>query len=94
MLKRKQRTQVGVQIKQSVPYKNDEEIRTSPVILDDLIDNPLDDAKTMHEIFMRGVRISGDKPCLGWRLGPDLPYTWITYNDVLYRSKCVGSCKF
>ena len=91
MFKRKQRTQVGIQIKQSVPYKNDEEIRTSPLVTDDLLDAIFDDAKTMHEIFMRGVRVSGDKPCLGWRLGPDLPYTWITYNDVLYRCKCVGS---
>ena len=49
------------------------------------------DGKTLHELFMRGVRISGDKPCCGWRLGPALSETWVTYNEVFKRSKWVGS---
>uniref|UniRef100_A0AAX7VIS1 Long-chain-fatty-acid--CoA ligase n=1 Tax=Astatotilapia calliptera TaxID=8154 RepID=A0AAX7VIS1_ASTCA len=39
-----------------------------------------DDAKTMYEVFQRGLHISGDGPCLGSRL-PNQPYKWMSYKE-------------
>lgn len=40
-----------------------------------------DDARTMYEVFQRGLHISGDGPCLGSRL-PNQPYKWMSYKEV------------
>uniref|UniRef100_A0A4W6E5D3 Long-chain-fatty-acid--CoA ligase n=1 Tax=Lates calcarifer TaxID=8187 RepID=A0A4W6E5D3_LATCA len=39
-----------------------------------------DDARTMYEVFQRGLHISGDGPCLGSRL-PNQPYKWMSYRE-------------
>uniref|UniRef100_A0A8C2ZYS5 Long-chain-fatty-acid--CoA ligase n=1 Tax=Cyclopterus lumpus TaxID=8103 RepID=A0A8C2ZYS5_CYCLU len=39
-----------------------------------------DDARTMYEVFQRGLHVSGDGPCLGSRL-PNQPYKWISYKE-------------
>lgn len=57
----------------------------------ELVESLFDDVTTIHEAFMRGVRISGDKPCLGYRSSPGGPYAWLTYNEVLERSFNTGS---
>lgn len=57
----------------------------------ELVEQLFDDVSTIHEAFMRGVRISGDKPCLGYRTSPGGPYAWLTYNEVLERSFDTGS---
>lgn len=57
----------------------------------ELVERLFDDVTTSHEAFLRGVRISGDKPCLGHRSSPGGPYTWLTYNEVLERSTDTGS---
>ena len=75
----------------SVPYKGNKLIRVHHTIKEQLLEYYFEDGKTLHELFMKGVSISGNKPCCGWRLGSNLPYTWITYNQVLERSKWVGS---
>ena len=75
----------------SVPYKGNKLIRVHHTIKEQLLEYYFEDGKTLYELFMKGVSISGDKPCCGWRLGPKNPYTWITYNQVLERSKWVGS---
>lgn len=49
-----------------------------------------DDAKTMYEVFQRGLHISGDGPCLGSRL-PNQPYKWISYKEVTARAEYLGS---
>uniref|UniRef100_A0A7N6BAN5 Arachidonate--CoA ligase n=1 Tax=Anabas testudineus TaxID=64144 RepID=A0A7N6BAN5_ANATE len=49
-----------------------------------------DDATTMYEVFQRGLRISGDGPCLGSRL-PNQPYKWISYKEVMARAEHLGS---
>uniref|UniRef100_A0AAQ4RHR2 Arachidonate--CoA ligase n=1 Tax=Gasterosteus aculeatus aculeatus TaxID=481459 RepID=A0AAQ4RHR2_GASAC len=49
-----------------------------------------DDARTMYEVFQRGLHISGDGPCLGSRL-PDQPYKWISYKEVTARAEYLGS---
>lgn len=74
----------------SVPYKNDEYERKS-IVGDPTADQCFSDGKTLYEIFMRGVGISGDKPCLGWRKSFEHPYTWISYNEVKRRSEWIGS---
>merc|ERR1719197_668526 len=46
---------------------------------------------TLYENFQNGVRISGDRPCLGHRPGPKDPYVTETYNEVNKRIKNFGS---
>ena len=83
-------TKIEALNKFSVPFKKNILERTS-VMRELSMEQCLNDGKTLHELFMRGVRISGDKPCLGWRRGLDRPYKWITYNEVLERSQWIGS---
>ncbi|KAM4621296.1 long-chain-fatty-acid--CoA ligase 1-like [Polymixia lowei] len=49
-----------------------------------------EDAKTMYEFFLRGVRVSNNGPCLGSRK-PTQPYEWMTYRQVLERAENLGS---
>uniref|UniRef100_A0A3Q3VZD8 Long-chain-fatty-acid--CoA ligase n=1 Tax=Mola mola TaxID=94237 RepID=A0A3Q3VZD8_MOLML len=48
------------------------------------------DARTLYELFLRGVRESNDGPCLGSRK-PNQPYEWQSYKQVAYRAEHVGS---
>uniref|UniRef100_A0A8C7PTX9 Long-chain-fatty-acid--CoA ligase n=1 Tax=Oncorhynchus mykiss TaxID=8022 RepID=A0A8C7PTX9_ONCMY len=41
------------------------------------------DARTMYEVFLRGMRVSIDRPCLGSRK-PNQPYKWLSYREVSY----------
>uniref|UniRef100_A0AAR2KU56 Arachidonate--CoA ligase n=1 Tax=Pygocentrus nattereri TaxID=42514 RepID=A0AAR2KU56_PYGNA len=49
-----------------------------------------EDAKTLYEVFQRGLHISGDGPCLGSRL-PNQPYKWLSYKEVMTRAEHLGS---
>uniref|UniRef100_UPI003AB0ABF6 long-chain-fatty-acid--CoA ligase 1a isoform X2 n=1 Tax=Centroberyx gerrardi TaxID=166262 RepID=UPI003AB0ABF6 len=49
-----------------------------------------DDARTMYEVFQRGLRVSNDGPCLGSRK-PNQPYEWQSYREVADRAEYVGS---
>ncbi|RLW02301.1 hypothetical protein DV515_00007368 [Chloebia gouldiae] len=49
-----------------------------------------EDAKTLYEVFQRGVSISGNDDCLGYRK-PKQPYQWLTYKQVSDRTKYLGS---
>ncbi|KAG8551300.1 hypothetical protein GDO81_004056 [Engystomops pustulosus] len=49
-----------------------------------------EDAKTLYEVFMRGLRVSGNGDCLGSRK-PNQPYRWITYRQVADRAENLGS---
>ncbi|XP_061573006.1 long-chain-fatty-acid--CoA ligase 1a isoform X1 [Cololabis saira] len=49
-----------------------------------------DDARTVYEVFLRGLRVSNDGPCLGSRK-PDQPYEWLSYKEVIDRAECLGS---
>ncbi|XP_059743972.1 long-chain-fatty-acid--CoA ligase 6 isoform X2 [Bos taurus] len=49
-----------------------------------------DDARTMYEVFHRGLRISGNGPCLGFR-NPKQPYQWLSYQEVADRAEFLGS---
>ncbi|XP_040293319.1 long-chain-fatty-acid--CoA ligase 5 [Bufo bufo] len=49
-----------------------------------------EDAKTLYEVFMRGLRVSGNGDCLGYRK-PNQAYQWITYKQVVDRAEHLGS---
>lgn len=75
---------------QSVELPGEDHARVG-AISNELVEYIHDDVRTLHETFMRGVRISGDRPCLGYRTSPDGPYEWLTYNEVLHKSTNAGS---
>uniref|UniRef100_A0A4W5K9B3 Arachidonate--CoA ligase n=1 Tax=Hucho hucho TaxID=62062 RepID=A0A4W5K9B3_9TELE len=49
-----------------------------------------DDARTLYEVFQRGLRVSGNGPCLGYRK-PGQPYQWLKYKQVSNRAEHLGS---
>uniref|UniRef100_A0A7N9AUR6 Long-chain-fatty-acid--CoA ligase n=1 Tax=Mastacembelus armatus TaxID=205130 RepID=A0A7N9AUR6_9TELE len=55
-----------------------------------LLTHYYDDARTLYEVFQRGLHISGDGPCLGSRL-PNQPYKWMSYKEVSARAEHLGS---
>ncbi|KAB0385699.1 hypothetical protein FD755_000655 [Muntiacus reevesi] len=55
-----------------------------------LLSHYYDDARTMYEVFCRGLRISGNGPCLGFR-NPKQPYQWLSYQEVADRAEFLGS---
>lgn len=56
----------------------------------DLIRYYFSDAKTMYEIFQRGLAVSDNGPCLGYRK-PNQPYRWLSYKQVSDRAEYLGS---
>ncbi|XP_010588433.2 long-chain-fatty-acid--CoA ligase 6 isoform X1 [Loxodonta africana] len=55
-----------------------------------LLTHYYDDARTMYQVFHRGLRISGNGPCLGSRK-PKQPYQWLSYQEVADRAEFLGS---
>ncbi|XP_075712558.1 long-chain-fatty-acid--CoA ligase 6 isoform X2 [Rhinoderma darwinii] len=55
-----------------------------------LLTHYYDDARTMYEVFQRGLHISENGPCLGSRK-PNQPYEWLSYKEVSGRAECLGS---
>ncbi|XP_031655343.1 long-chain-fatty-acid--CoA ligase 5 [Oncorhynchus kisutch] len=49
-----------------------------------------DDARTLYEVFQRGLQVSGNGPCLGYRK-PGQPYQWLKYKQVSNRAEHLGS---
>ncbi|XP_023571366.1 long-chain-fatty-acid--CoA ligase 5 isoform X2 [Octodon degus] len=45
----------------------------------------------MYEIFQRGLAVSDNGPCLGYRK-PNQPYRWLSYKQVSDRAEYLGSC--
>ncbi|XP_005520795.1 PREDICTED: long-chain-fatty-acid--CoA ligase 5 [Pseudopodoces humilis] len=65
--------------------------RRGAVLTDNnLVSYYFEDAKTLYEVFQRGVNISGNDDCLGYRK-PKQPYQWLTYKQVSDRTKYLGS---
>ncbi|XP_037660332.1 long-chain-fatty-acid--CoA ligase 5 isoform X2 [Choloepus didactylus] len=48
------------------------------------------DAKTVYEVFQRGLAVSDNGPCLGYRK-PNQPYRWLSYKQVSDRAEYLGS---
>lgn len=57
----------------------------------ELISSYFSDAKTMYEAFQRGLVVSGNGPCLGYRK-PNQSYRWLSYKQVSHRAEYLGSC--
>ncbi|XP_029287225.1 long-chain-fatty-acid--CoA ligase 1a isoform X2 [Cottoperca gobio] len=57
---------------------------------DEPISHYYSDARTMYEVFQRGLRVSNDGPCLGSRK-PNQPYEWQSYREVADRAEHIGS---
>ncbi|XP_038627911.1 long-chain-fatty-acid--CoA ligase 6 isoform X1 [Tachyglossus aculeatus] len=55
-----------------------------------LLTHYYDDARTMYEVFRRGLDISENGPCLGSRR-PKQPYQWLSYKEVAKRAEFLGS---
>ena len=57
-----------------------------------LVSAPFGECKTLVECFLRGLSVSpAAGRCLGWRPGPNQPFSWITYQDVFQRAKNFGA---
>ncbi|KAG8517417.1 Long-chain-fatty-acid--CoA ligase 5 [Galemys pyrenaicus] len=57
----------------------------------DLLKYYFSDARTAYEIFQRGLNVSDNGPCLGYRK-PNQPYKWLSYKQVSDRAEYLGSC--
>ncbi|NXF46779.1 ACSL5 ligase, partial [Oceanites oceanicus] len=65
--------------------------RRSALLTDNnLLSYYFEDGKTLYEVFQRGLHISGNGTCLGYRK-PNQPYQWLTYKQVLDRAQYLGS---
>ncbi|XP_053368212.1 long-chain-fatty-acid--CoA ligase 5 isoform X1 [Clarias gariepinus] len=65
--------------------------RKNAILKDDnLISYLHEDAKTLYEVFQRGIHASGNGPCLGYRK-PGKPYQWLKYKQVSDRAEYLGS---
>ncbi|NWZ14151.1 ACSL1 ligase, partial [Agelaius phoeniceus] len=76
---------------QSVEVEGGEHARRSALLSSN---EPLsyyyDDVRTVYDIFQRGLQVSNNGPCLGFRK-PNQPYEWISYKEVSDRAEYVGS---
>uniref|UniRef100_A0A8C7U3K6 Arachidonate--CoA ligase n=1 Tax=Oncorhynchus mykiss TaxID=8022 RepID=A0A8C7U3K6_ONCMY len=69
---------------QSVAMAGDGYVRRSILNNDDEhMTHYYSDARTMYEVFLRGLRVSNDGPCLGSRK-PNQPYEWLSYREMFY----------
>ncbi|NXK94162.1 ACSL5 ligase, partial [Formicarius rufipectus] len=65
--------------------------RRSALLTDNnLISYYFEDAKTLYEVLQRGLYVSGNGNCLGYRK-PNQPYQWLTYKQVIDRVQHLGS---
>lgn len=46
---------------------------------------------TLYQNFLRGMTLSGDGPCLGYRSSPKQPFQWLTYGEVLNQAHQFGA---
>ncbi|XP_071105795.1 long-chain-fatty-acid--CoA ligase 5-like [Haliotis cracherodii] len=78
--------------KQSAEIPGKDRARISRLCKDGkLLEYKTEDAKTLHEVFRRGARLSNNGPCLGWKPSPTEPYKWINYDEVLQRAANLGA---
>nr|CAB3219802.1 long-chain-fatty-acid--CoA ligase 1 [Phallusia mammillata] len=79
-------------LKQTVPVEGSDGARASPCLYKGQIIHYLEpEVRTLHDVFLRGLKASKGGPCVGWRPGPDQGFKWITYQQVLDRVQHFGS---
>ncbi|XP_041855101.1 long-chain-fatty-acid--CoA ligase 1 [Melanotaenia boesemani] len=75
---------------QSVAINGDPNCRRSALLKDEnLLEFYYDDIRTAYDMFQRGVKITGNGPCLGFRK-PGQPYEWISYTEVAQKAQWLG----
>lgn len=50
-----------------------------------------EDAKTLHEIFLKARKISNDGDYLGWKSSQSEPFKWLKYSEVSDIAESIGS---
>ncbi|KAM9314659.1 long-chain-fatty-acid--CoA ligase 1a isoform 2-T2 [Pholidichthys leucotaenia] len=76
---------------QSVEVSGGERARRSVLCNgDEYMTHYYSDARTGYEVFLRGLRVSNNGPCLGARK-PNQPYEWQSYREVIDRGEHIGS---
>ncbi|XP_076003849.1 long-chain-fatty-acid--CoA ligase 1-like isoform X2 [Genypterus blacodes] len=77
---------------QSVEIEGGEGVRRPALIHSskELLTHYYSDALTIYEMFIRGLRVSKDGPCVGWRKA-NQPYEWQSYKQVVDRAESLGS---
>ncbi|XP_076615874.1 long-chain-fatty-acid--CoA ligase 5 isoform X2 [Chaetodon auriga] len=66
--------------------------RRTPLLEDNnnLVSYCCSEVKTLYEVFQKGLKVSGNGPCLGYRK-PGRPYQWLKYRQVSDRAEHLGS---
>ncbi|XP_077999355.1 long-chain-fatty-acid--CoA ligase 5-like isoform X2 [Glandiceps talaboti] len=78
--------------RQSIELPGTDHVHCSPKCKDGEIKSIyFDDVTTLYEGFQRGIHVSDNGPCLGYRPGPGQPYHWINYKTVKERATAIGS---
>ncbi|CAD5221891.1 unnamed protein product [Bursaphelenchus xylophilus] len=49
------------------------------------------EATTLYQLFLRGLEVSGNRRCLGYRVEKEAPYTFISYAETFRRARNIGS---
>uniref|UniRef100_H3CZQ7 Long-chain-fatty-acid--CoA ligase n=1 Tax=Tetraodon nigroviridis TaxID=99883 RepID=H3CZQ7_TETNG len=77
---------------QSLPVNGDPSCRRSALLKDDsLLEFYYEDTRTYYDMFQRGLGITGDGPCLGFRKPGQPGYEWMSYNEVEHKAQLLGS---
>ncbi|XP_072095634.1 long-chain-fatty-acid--CoA ligase 5 [Mobula birostris] len=77
--------------RQSVQVKNSKDARRNAMLKSDEVTSYYyDDVRTVYDAFQRGMHVSGDGPCLGYRKR-NQPYQWLSYKQVSDRAEYLGS---
>lgn len=50
----------------------------------DYLETSDDSVRTVYDAFQHGKRSTEDGECIGWRPGPDKPYSWLSYDEVYF----------
>lgn len=59
--------------------------------LDAPLERALPELTTVYELFMRGLEVSNNGNCIGYRTGKKTPYQFMRYTDVYRHSRYFGS---
>ncbi|XP_046560300.1 LOW QUALITY PROTEIN: long-chain-fatty-acid--CoA ligase 5-like [Haliotis rubra] len=76
---------------QSVELEDGSRMSAYPKAKGQLMHYLYEDARTLYEVFQRGIRQSNNGPCLGARTGPNKEYEWLSYNEVYEKARAFGS---
>ncbi|XP_035669719.1 long-chain-fatty-acid--CoA ligase 1-like isoform X2 [Branchiostoma floridae] len=78
--------------RQSVEVPGGEYARVSVLCEDGkLVETLSGNVNTLYEGFQRGLEMSKNNPCLGWRTSPEGPFEWMTYGNVAEKAHNFGS---